>query len=78
MSSGKREWQWNEDRWGYDGVHTYEGNLLWFTHKHNPHGGGGARGQSFKEFLENGPIVEPPPEMLAEIREVVENLIKDS
>ena len=50
----KKEWTWNEDQYGYEGVHLYGGEVLWFTHTHNPHAGGAAHSQSFEDFLENG------------------------
>ncbi|MEC5129651.1 hypothetical protein VSU19_23015 [Verrucomicrobiales bacterium BCK34] len=74
----KQSWEWNKDRWGYDGVHTHEGKLVWFTHKHNPHGGGGACTQGFRDFLENGPKVSAPSEVLVELRASVEALLKGS
>lgn len=78
MNVTKKSWEWNKDRWGYDGVHTHEGKLVWFTHKHNPHGGGGACSQEFKHFLEHGPSQSPPSEILAEIQKAVEELVKES
>ncbi|MDA7920236.1 hypothetical protein N9B73_00650 [Verrucomicrobiales bacterium] len=78
MSSGKQDWQWNEDRWGYDGVHLYTAELLWYTHKHNPHGGGGAASQSLSSFLENGPRCSTPPEVPAELKEAVKHLINEA
>lgn len=73
----KKNWQWNEDRWGYDGVHLDTGELLWYTHKHNPHGGGGARGQSLEHFIEHGPACSIPGELLVEVRAAVEQLVKE-
>ena len=78
MSTTKSSWEWNKDNWGYDGVHTHNGNLCWFTHKHNPHGGGGASNQSFEHFLEHGPQQRPPADILAEIQKAVEELVKES
>ncbi|MDF1740729.1 MAG: hypothetical protein P1U86_16325 [Verrucomicrobiales bacterium] len=78
MSQRKSSWEWNRDRWGYDGVYLHEDKLVWFTHKHNPHGGGGAATQGFDHFLEHGPSQNPPLEILTEIRAAVEAMVKDN
>lgn len=74
----QREWRWAETSWGYEGVHTYEGKLLWFSHSHNPHAGGGALEQSFESFLASGPTVQgearPPDEILIKICQAVRRL----
>jgi WD40 repeat protein len=66
-SSLKREWTWNVTQWGYDGVHTFEGQLVWYSHSHNPHAGGGATTQSFTAFLQQGPAHTMPEPMLIEL-----------
>lgn len=78
MSATKRSWEWNKDRWGYDGVDVYSGELRWFTQKYNPHHGGGARTQTFEHFLEHGTSESLPSETLAEIQKVVEGLVNES
>ena len=72
--TNKKEWTWNEDQYGYEGVHLYEGQVLWFTHTHNPHGGGGANGQSFEDFLTNGASNFIPGEFLPELYDAVKIL----
>lgn len=71
----QREWQWAETPWGYEGAHTYEGKLLWFSHSHNPHAGGSTLEQSFESFLDSGPAVQgdarPPDEILIRICQTV-------
>lgn len=71
----KKEWTWNEDNYGYEGVHLYEDEVLWFTHTHNPHGGGGANGQSFEDFLANGASNFIPGEFLPELYAAVKYLV---
>ena len=71
----KREWTWNEDQFGYEGVHLYGGEVLWFTHSHNPHGGVGANGQSFEDFLANGASNFIPVEFLPELYAAVKYLV---
>lgn len=71
FDSNKKEWTWNEDQYGYEGVHLYEGQVLWFTHTHNPHGGGGANGQSFEDFLANGASGSLPSEYFQELYDAV-------
>jgi len=70
----KKEWIWNENQYGYEGVHLYEGQVLWFTHTHNPHGGG-ANGQSFEDFLANGASGSIPGEFLPELYAVVQWIV---
>ncbi len=67
----KREWTWNENQYGYEGVHIYGGEVTWFQHSHNPHHGGAACSQSFKDFLENGPSCTTPGEYFTELYETV-------
>lgn len=70
----KKEWTWNEDQYGYEGVHLYGGEVLWFTHTHNPHHGGAAHSQSFEDFLENGAAGSTPDEYFQELYAAVKKL----
>ncbi|MDP2625177.1 MAG: ankyrin repeat domain-containing protein, partial [Candidatus Peregrinibacteria bacterium] len=64
-----KEWTWDKTKWGYEGVHTFEGKLFWYSHSENPLAGGGARDQSFEDFLRNGPNAgKPPDEIVEEVR----------
>lgn len=72
----KKEWTWDVTQWGYEGVHTYEGQLLWYSHSHNPHAGGGAHGQSYADFLAAGPSVAVPEPILVEICQMVRLLVE--
>ena len=70
----KKEWTWDRESfkggYRYQGVHTYEGNLLWFTETYPAYAGGGASSQSFADFLLNGPSMnDVPKEVLDEILE---------
>ena len=71
----KKEWTWNEDQYGYEGVHLYGGEVLWFTHTHNPHHGGAAHSQSFEDFLANGAAGSIPGEYFQELYEAVKYLV---
>ncbi|MBX0327214.1 hypothetical protein K2Z83_05910 [Oscillochloris sp. ZM17-4] len=70
----RHEWSWDVTQWGYKGVHTYEGCLLWFSHSHNPHAGGGASEQSFARFLKDGPAHPIPEPQLVELCHAVRAL----
>ncbi|NNJ09758.1 WD40 repeat domain-containing protein [Chloroflexales bacterium ZM16-3] len=70
----RREWTWGATQWGYEGVHSYEGCLLWFSHSHNPHAGGGASEQSFASFLKDGPAQPIPDHLLIEVAQSVRAL----
>ena len=67
-----KEWTWNHTSYSHDGVHTYDGELVWYTHMNDPLAGGGAASQSFDDFLANGPRFHPPPEVVAAFRRLVE------
>lgn len=53
-NDGRREWRWNETAGGYDGVHTFERNIVWFHESNNPHASAGGT-QSFEAFMRDGP-----------------------
>ncbi len=73
----KNDWHWNETQWGYDGVHTFDPELVWYNHSHNPHAGGGAVEQSFTSFLEDGPYLREVPEaILVKVCQAVRQLIR--
>ncbi|MBI2897874.1 MAG: hypothetical protein HYY06_30225 [Deltaproteobacteria bacterium] len=72
----RRDWAWNHQPGRHDGVHTFEGKLVWYTQPDHPHAGGGAHEQSFADFLRDGPWVsDVPKEILDEIREVVRQIV---
>lgn len=74
----KRDWTWGATQWGYEGVHTYEGKLVWYSHSHDPHSGGAASEQSFTSFLEDGPaiaVASIPEVILAQVYQAVQKLI---
>ena len=62
-----REWTWNETSEGYDGVHTYEGKIVWYNFKGNPHAGGGGVSQSFHQFLTRGTNSSAPDYVVKEL-----------
>ncbi len=68
---GKKEWTWNHNSDGYEGVSIYGEEVLWFSHAHNPHASGGAQTQSFENFLEKGPACSTPSEYFPELFEAV-------
>jgi len=73
----KKGWKWDhqtfESGYRYDGVHTYEECLLWYTETYPAYAGGGAQKQSFSDFLKNGPSMRNvPKDILDEIYELLE------
>lgn len=74
----KQDWTWAVTQWGHEGVHTFEaGQLVWYSHSHNPHGGGGAAVQSYADFLENGPNRNVIPEdLLIQLSQAVRQLAR--
>ncbi len=70
----KKDWQWNKSSTGYDGVHTYEGCLTWYTECWPGWAGGGAYQQSFSDFVINGPWVKSvPKDVLDELLELLKD-----
>jgi len=77
VPSPRHDWTWNETQHGYDGVHTYEGQLVWYTHTHNPHAGGAANTQSLMDFLQNGPThTLPTSAALDQLYDAVQELVR--
>ena len=69
----KKSWEWGHDEYRYHGVQTYEGCLLWYTQTKQYWAGGGARKQSFDDFIENGPFLNNVPnEILDEIYDLLD------
>lgn len=60
------EW---DDGGGESGVHTHEGNLLWWYQPGGPNGrfGSAAREQTFDDYRENGPAVSAPDEIIRQL-----------
>lgn len=82
-SEMKKDWTWNSRSWeggySYDGVHTFEGCLTWYTEYYPGWAGGGASQQSFDDFFDNGPCIKDvPPEILDDIRRTLLPLKKTS
>lgn len=67
----RNDWQWNTTQWGYEGVRTLGGELLWYSHSHNTLAGGGALGQDFASFLATGPDRPVPEPILVEVCQAV-------
>jgi len=68
-----RDWKWNENEDGFEGVKIEDDRLLWFSHRENPHSPDiAARFQEFQSFLNNGPDVsEVPQKIQDEIRYLI-------
>jgi hypothetical protein len=68
----KREWQWGRGQTTC-GVHTYEGKLVWWETPGGPNGHLFEVGseQSFQDFIQSGPLVSAPPEVLQEIDQIL-------
>ena len=67
-------WTWHLKPGQTEGVHTYEGCLTWYTRMREYWAGGGARQQSFEDFLKNGPPVSEVP---VNVLEELKALLKD-
>lgn len=74
----RKDWQWNKIHYRYDGVHTYEGCLLWYTESYPAYAGGGAYSQSFADYIRNGSSMsDVPDEIIEEINQMLEPFIDE-
>jgi hypothetical protein len=64
-----RDWEWDEGSHRC-GVHTHEGQLVWWSRPFGPTGYmfEGACVQTFDDFLTSGPPVSAPTEVVAELQ----------
>ncbi|OHD54801.1 MAG: hypothetical protein A2Y33_02190 [Spirochaetes bacterium GWF1_51_8] len=81
--SVRKEWTWNGASWEggyrYDGVHLFEGCLVWYTEYYPGWSGGGTCQQSVEDFLTNGPSVGGAPEdVLEELRAILKPVYEKS
>lgn len=71
----KKSWKWNETAFSFDGVHTFEGKLTWFTQAKFSQGSVGAKQQDYDDFLQSGPVVDGVPQnILKELKDFLHNL----
>jgi len=69
-----REWEWNRRGPSCQGVRTTEGHLLWYS---SDGWGGGASEQTYEAFLRDGPPVDAPANVLAELHALLRPLVAD-
>lgn len=56
-----REWKWNENQIGHEGVNTFDGCLKWFTYRHAQEGNTLTVEQSYEDFIREGPLTDSIP-----------------
>lgn len=77
-----RTWRWNEGT--YEGKHRYEAvettatGLCWFVWDASAAGSEQRRMQSYSDFHADGPLGQPPPEVLEALREWIRRHPQDS
>ncbi len=76
----RREWTWEHTSWGHEGVCIEHDRrrILWYSHRNNPHAGGGAGWVSYAEFLAQGAsyLMHTPAEVVEELYDMVRFLAK--
>src|SRR5205085_1735779 len=78
-----KEWKFNQGNEGYQGVHTFNHELVWYFVYNKPHGFlikslVKKKRQSFEHFLGSGPKNNAcPVDVLMDLYEVVVNAIED-
>jgi len=78
-ASTRHSWEWGKTSYKVDGVHTFEGKLVWFSQPTNPHAGGGASTQSFDDFMQRGPQQAAiPDDALDELYDVVRTILESA
>jgi len=72
----QREWRWNENEIGYEGVNTFGGKLKWFTYRNLHNGNIIASEQSFEDYVHYGPLKEnTPADVMIEIYQLIMNAV---
>ena len=58
---GRIEWVWGQNAHGHEGMRLEgQGSMVWYSHRENPHAGGGAAYQSCIDYLLVGQSNGPP------------------
>ncbi|HJY63959.1 MAG TPA: hypothetical protein VJ455_07370 [Ignavibacteria bacterium] len=72
-----KEWKWNDNEIGFDGVNTKDGCLKWFTFR-NAHGGNTITvEQSYEDFLKDGPLKESiPADVIVDLYDEIMNAVE--
>jgi hypothetical protein len=67
-----KEWRWNVNEIGYEGVLSYNGKLKWFTFRHALNGNLIAAEQRFEDYIKDGPMKENiPPDVMLELYDLI-------
>jgi hypothetical protein len=73
-----KEWKWNENEIGYEGVNTFDKSLKWFTYRNALGGNSLTVKQTFEDFLKDGPLRESiPADALIEIYDVIMGAVEN-
>ena len=74
----RKEWKWNENELGYEGVNTVEGFLKWFTYKNGLGGNTITIRQSYEDFIRDGPLKDSmPADIMLELYDDIMSAIND-
>jgi hypothetical protein len=57
----KKEWKWNENEIGYEGVNSFDGCFKWFSYRSGHNGNTVTIQQSYEDFIKDGPLKESIP-----------------
>jgi len=68
----RKEWAWNENEIGYEGVNSFDGKLKWFTYRNALQGNMISVEQSYEEFIKAGPMKENiPADIMLELYDMI-------
>ncbi len=74
------DWEWDHNPWGHEGVAIEhdQRQIVWYSHRNNPHGGGGAGTVPYDEFMAKGSgyVRRTPPDALESLFDTVRYLMK--
>lgn len=74
----RKEWKWNENEIGFEGVNTFDGCLIWFTFRYAHGGNTLSIEQSFEDFLKDGSMKESiPADIMIELYDHVISAVED-
>jgi hypothetical protein len=72
-----REWRWNENEIGYEGVRTYGSGLKWFTFRKQHNGDILGVEQRYEDYIKDGPLKENlPAEIMLDIYDIIMSAVQ--
>jgi hypothetical protein len=72
----QKEWKWDENEIGYEGVNTNNNGLKWFTYRHAHRGNTLSFEQTYEDFIREGPLKESiPADIMVDLYDCIMNAV---